>query len=188
MKDTIANICFALLVVIGLSVISYMKMQIDDLKMENRGLRVDLAHAQVPLKRDTIRDSIPVVRYKTNIVDRTDYKRQIADKQLIHDLQLRLSQIEMENQQLTSTAGQVKLDSAITDSTLEYHDKWADFVYTVPSKELDYKVRDSVTMYISRIYAHRILWFRWGTKGYEVEHVSHNPNSTLECAKIVIVK
>lgn len=159
------------------------------LKDEVSSLRHDLAHATIPLQRDTIRDSIPVVTQKVITVDKTDYKQMAADKQLIKDLNLKLNQVESENRMLLATHGQAQLKpSAESDSILRYHDHWADFTYYVKPQQLQYAVRDSLTTIVSRIYKHRFLWWRWGTKGYEVRHVSHNPNCSIEYNQYIKVE
>lgn len=150
-----------------------------ELERENRELKVELAHATVPVQHTTIRDSLPVATTKIITVDRTDYKKQVADKQLIKDLQIRISELESENRQLLETSSQVTLRPTEGDSVHEYHDKWADFRYTVPTHQLDYAVRDSIVSFITRIPKHRFLWLRWGTKGYEVKIVNFNPNAKV---------
>ena len=150
-----------------------------ELERENRSLKVELAHATIPIQKTFIRDSIPVVMTKVITVDRTDYKKQLADKQLIKDLQIRISELEAENRQLLETSSQVTLQPTEGDSIHEYHDKWADFRYQVPTHQLDYAVRDSIVSFITRIPKHRFLWWRWGTKGYEVRHVNFNPNAKV---------
>lgn len=181
---------FVFLSLMALTVIAIVKLKgaWDDQNMEIRRLQTELAHAQIPLKRDTIRDSIPVARQKVVTVDRTDYKKQLADRQLIKDLQLRIADLESENQQLLETAGQVTLQPAGTNSVLEYHDRWADFTYAVDSQKLDYQVRDSIAAFIERVPKHKFLWFRWGTKGYNVNYVNFNPNSTIKSARYISIE
>ena len=63
---------------------------------EINDLKAQLANAQVKhtIQRDTIRDSVPVATSTVLNIDSRTYKREIADKQLLKDLQLRLGQIE----------------------------------------------------------------------------------------------
>ena len=79
------------------------------LKQQVRDLQVELAHSLVPLQVDTIRDSIPVVTQRLVEVDRTDYKKQVADAQLIKDLKLKVAQIESENAMLREIADSLPL-------------------------------------------------------------------------------
>lgn len=181
---------FVFLSLMALTVIAIVKLKgaWDDQNMEIRRLQTELAHAQIPIQRDTIRDSIPVARQKVVTVDRTDYKKQLADRQLIKDLQLRIADLQSENQQLLETAGQVTLQPTGTDSVLEYHDQWADFTYAVDSQRLDYQVRDSIVAFIERVPKHKFLWFRWGTKGYNVNYVNFNRNSTIKSARYISIE
>lgn len=156
------------------------------LKQQIRDLQVELAHSLVPLQVDTIRDSIPVATQRLVEVDRTDYKKQVADAQLIKDLKLRVAQIESENAMLREIADSLQL-VAVNDSLYAYHDRWADFVVDTKSGWMDYAVRDSFVTYVSRIYKHKFLWWKWGTKGYEVKHVNFNPRASVKYARTIKV-
>ncbi|MCR4602479.1 MAG: hypothetical protein K5683_02950 [Prevotella sp.] len=157
------------------------------LESQVRDLQVQLAHSQVPIKTDTIRDSIVVTTVRVVEVDKTDYKKQLADRQLIKDLQIKLSDVTAENRSLREMAGKVALHGADSDSVISYHDRWADFDFNRKSRVLDYKVRDSVVTYIDRIPKHKFLWWRWGTKGYKVSHVNFNPNAEVKFESFIMV-
>lgn len=148
-----------------------------------------LSHSTIDLLRDTISGQREVATQPPVIIDKTDYKRLEADKKLISELKLKIEQVESENRSLLATKGQVVLKTATdSDSVLHYHDRWVDFSYQVAPRILDYAVRDSVTTIVSRQYKHRFLWWRWGTKGYTVHIVSHNPNSTVEYNRYIMVE
>ena len=159
-----------------------------------RDLRVQLAESEQKADTFYIRDSIPVWKERIVEVDRTDYKKLLADKALIKDLQLKVSQVEAENRMLLGSRDTVYL---VADSTAEpsstvlsYHDRWADFSYFEEKRRLEYSVRDSLTTYVTREYKHRILWglIKWGTKGYNVYHVNYNPHSRIYYNKYIRVK
>ena len=156
------------------------------LEQQVRDLQVELAHSMVPLQTDTIHDSIPVTTQRIVEVDRTDYKRQVADRQLIKDLQLKVAQIESENTMLREIADSLQL-VALNDSLYAYHDRWADFEVNMRSGMMDYAVRDSFVSYVSRIYKHRFLWWKWGTKGYNMKVVNFNPRATVKYARTIRV-
>lgn len=156
------------------------------LEQQVRDLQVELAHSMVPLQTDTIHDSIPVTTQRIVEVDRTDYKSQVADRQLIKDLQLKVSQIESENLMLREIADSLQL-VALNDSLYAYHDRWADFEVNMRSGMMDYAVRDSFVSYVSRIYKHRFLWWKWGTKGYNMKVVNFNPRATVKYARTIRV-
>lgn len=162
--------------------------------MESRLLRERLRDLQVQLaashqKADTfyIHDSIPVWKERIVEVDRTDYKKLLADRELIKELQLKVAQVEAENRTLISTRDTVVLEP-VNDSLLTYSDKWLFFSYDLTSRVLGCEVRDSLTTLITREYKHRFLCFRWGTKGYNVIIVNHNPHSRIEYNKYIRVK
>ena len=163
-----------------------------ELESQVRDLQAQLSHATIPLKPDTIRDSIPVVTQQVVTIDKTDYKQQAADRELIKDLETKVSQIEAENTMLRKTLGQVTLkpmrpdtmtSGAVTperDSIFAYHDRWVDFLLDTRSGALDYAVRDSFKTFIDRVPRHRFLWLRWGVKGYNIKIVNFNPHSHVE--------
>ena len=164
---------------------------------ENRALRaqvkdlsVQLAHANIEMIPDTIRDSIPVITQLVVEVDKTDYKKQIADRELISDLKLKVSQIESENTMLRETLGKVQLQLEKKDSLelFTYHDKWADFEVDLQTKQLEYAVRDSLVTFVTIVYKHKFLWWRWGKKGCEVKIVNFNPRSEVLYNKSIMIK
>ena len=98
-----------------------------------------------------------------------------------------MSQLESENRTLLATRDTVVLEPE-NDSVMTYRDKWVSFRYLMCERVLDYSVRDSLSAYVSREYKHRFLWWRWGTKGYNVSVVSHNPKCKVEYSKYIKLK
>lgn len=150
-------------------------------------LELRLAAASVPLKNDTIHDSILVQSQQVIEIDKTDYKKQLADEQLIKDLQLKVSQVVSENRMLRETRDTVYMTKQ-GDSIFCYHDRWADFEYNVPQQLLNYVVRDSLYTNLSRIYKHKFLWWRWGTKGYQAKYVNLNPHVAIRYNQYIMVE
>ena len=192
-KKDLRKLAIALAVIMGLNVLVFVGRTFYKYAKENRelhqkvdDLQVSLAHATIPLQRDTIRDSIPVVRQKVVTIDKTDYKRQVADAQLIKDLKLKVSRIEAENDILKSTRDTVTLQPA-QDSLLKYRDRWTSFEYDTGTRRLAYTVRDSIVTFVDRIPKHRFLFWQWGTKGYNITHVNFNPNSSIEYSRLLLV-
>lgn len=183
------SFCLALIVIVlGLSGLLCSEYRANSsLKSEVKDLRVQLAESRQKADTFYIRDSFPVWKERVVEVDKTDYKKLLADKELIKDLRLRVSQVEAENRLLLGTRDTVYL-SKDRDSVLRYHDQWADFSYFEEKRRLEYSVRDSLTTYVTREYKHRFLWWKWGTKGYNVYHVNHNPNSRIYYNKYIRVK
>ena len=191
MKELFSKYCFRLVVILvvcfllGLLCSEYMANS--SLQSQVKDLQVQLAESQQKADTFYIRDSIPVWKERIVEVDRTDYKKLLADKKLIKELQLKVSQVEAENRLLMGTRDTVYL-SKDRDSVLRYHDQWADFSYFEEKRRLEYSVRDSLTTYVTREYKHKFLWWKWGTKGYNVYHVNHNPNSRIYYNKYIRVK
>lgn len=178
-------VIFILLVLLGFLCSEYRENS--SLKRQVRELGVQLAQSTQKADTFIIRDSIHVWKQKIVEVDKTDYKKELADKELISDLKLRVSQLESENRMLLSTRDSVIM-SLSDDSCYTYKDKWCNFSFEPKSGELDYEVRDSVCAYVAREYKHRFLWFRWGTKGYDVFIVNYNPKCRVEYNKYIRIK
>jgi hypothetical protein len=68
-------------------------------------------------------------------------------------------------------------DSTKEDSPLYYKDAWAEFEFH--NKKLKYSVRDSLDIAVKKEYKHRLLFLKWGTKGYQVKVMNFNPHSTI---------
>lgn len=179
---------------IGFVVLVLMIVGIIAFQTEKKALKRQIAELEVRLAKSTekvdtfvIRDSIKVAVTKVVEVDKTDYKAQIADKQLIKDLKLRIKEIESENQTLINTRDTVILNP-LNDSVLTYSDKWCRFSFELATRVLDWEVRDSLTTFVSSEYRHHFLWWRWGKKGYKVTLVNHNPRSRIVYDKYIKMK
>ena len=189
MIETIKKHCFWLVViflVLGLAFLCWDNRE-SHFKEQVRDLQVQLAESRQKADTFYIRDSILVSKDRIVEVYKSDYKKSLADKELIKALELKVSQVEAENRMLLGTRDTVYLSKS-RDSVLRYHDQWADFAYYEEKRKLDYAVRDSLTTFIAREYKHRFLWLKWGTKGYNVYHVNHNPRSKIYYNKYIRVK
>ena len=151
------------------------------LRKENERLREELAKAQqhVPLQRDTIRDSVEVITQKVVTVEKVKNVLTAEDKQLPKDIEIKVKELEALQKTGLVTHDTVYLTQE-HDSVYHYADAWADFTYWERQRKLSYAVRDSLTVAIKKEYKKRFLWWRWGTKGYDVKVVNHNPHSTVK--------
>lgn len=150
-------------------------------KRENERLREELAKAQqyVPLHKDTIRDTVEVVTQKVVEVEKIKEVLSKEDKALIKDLGMKVKELEAlqkTGMETRDTVILVEKDSS-DNSPLYYKDAWAEFEYQ--NKKLRYSVRDSLAIALKREYKHRLLFIKWGTKGYDVKVVNFNPHSTI---------
>lgn len=151
-------------------------------KRENERLREELAKAQqyVPLKKDTIRDTVEVVTQKVVEVEKIKEVLSKEDKALIKDLGMKVKELEAlqkTGMETRDTVILVEKDST-DNSPLYYKDAWAEFEYQ--NKKLRYSVRDSLAIALKREYKHRFLFFKWGVKGYDVKVVNFNPHSSIK--------
>ena len=153
----------------------------NSLKRENEKLRGELAQQQqyVPLKRDTIRDTVEVVTQKAVEVEKVKEVLSDEDKRLIKDLGMKVKELESMQKMGTMLHDTVYLErkDSTADSPLYYKDAWTEFEYK--DKRLRYNVRDSLAIAVKKEYKHRFLWWKWGLKGYELKAVNFNPHSTI---------
>ena len=180
-------IVFAFLCAGIFAMMYFAKRESAEYKRQIRELSVRLAQAEEHPDTFFIHDSIPVWKEKVVEVDRTDYKKLLADKELIKDLKLKISDLESENQTLLSTRDTVVLRPK-NDTTLTYSDKWCSFSYETSTRVLDWEVRDSLSTFVSAEYRHRFLWWKWGKRGYNVTIVNYNPHSRIEYSKYIKIK
>lgn len=176
------------LIILSVSFVVFGQGKLRSLEKQNRELSLRLSYAEEHPVIRYIHDSIPVTELKVVEVDRTDYKQQLADRELIKQLGLRVGELESENRQLLVNRDTVVLRPESGDSVLSYRDRWASFSFRVSEGELSYSVRDSLSTFVSCDYRHHFLWWRWGKRGYRVSVVSHNPHAVVEYEKYLKIK
>jgi hypothetical protein len=150
-------------------------------------LQQELAHATLPMERDTIRDSVEVVTQAVAEVGRQKLKRALdRERQLVKDLRLKVAQLEAVQTLAISTADTVRATygrpesiSGRSDSLFHYSDQWTDLSFNVKDTTFYYNIRDSLSTVVYREYRHRFLWWRWGTKGYRVKIANFNPHARV---------
>ena len=153
-----------------------------DLMRENEQLRKDLAKQQqyVPLQRDTIRDSVETITQKIVEVEKIKEVLTDEDRVLLKDAGIAVKELISLQKTGMETKDSVNLsakDSTKDDSPLYYKDAWAEFEFH--NKKLRYSVKDSLAIAVKKEFKHRFLWWKWGTKGYEVKAVNFNPHATI---------
>lgn len=144
-------------------------------------------------------DSIPVA--KTNALQ-TKYdelqKLHLADTKLIKDLKVKLRDVQSIHTAASTTSDTIYLTpepstanastlSGFPDSIYTYKDRWLSLRIDIAKRECQYASHDSLTTIVSRTYKHRFLWWRWGTKGYKVQIVSHNPHAKIDYSRYIEV-
>ena len=153
-----------------------------DLKREIEMLREELAKQQqyVPLQRDTIRDSVETITQKIVEVEKIKEVLTDEDRVLLKDAGIAVKELISLQKTGMETKDSVNLsakDSTKEDSPLYYKDAWAEFEFH--NKKLRYSVKDSLAIAVKKEFKHRFLWWKWGTKGYEVKAVNFNPHATI---------
>ena len=162
-----------------------------ELRKELAELRNELARQQqyVPLQRDTIRDSVETITQKIVEVEKIKEVLTDEDRKLLKDAGIAVK--ELISLQKT---GMVTRDSVVMsavpqqnkgeeDSVFFYKDAWAEFEFH--NRRLKYSVKDSLAVAVKKEFKHRFLWWKWGTKGYEVKVVNFNPHSTIRYNTLV---
>lgn len=152
------------------------------LKRENAELREEIARQQqyVPLKRDTIRDTVEVVTQKVVEVERIKEVLTKEDKELLKDLDVKLKDLQAYQKMSMETSAEVEMKATPDDdSVLTYNDEWLDLRYDKETSGLTLRARDSLAITVEKEYRKRFLWWRWGVKGYEVKAVSFSPYTTI---------
>lgn len=149
-------------------------------KKANEEMRMQLHQLQLqysPLKRDTVRDSIKLITQQVMVMDRGEYKLLAADRQLLKDLQLKISQVVSDQRVSMVTADSIK--TTRYNSVFAYSDAWLSLRLDTADSILTYRARDSLQCIVARQFKHKFLWWKWGTKGYNVKVLNFNPHSTI---------
>ena len=147
---------------------------------ESEAMQLQLHELQLkysPAERDTIRDSVIVITQQVMQMDRSEYKLVAADRKLLQDMSLRLSQVAADHRMSMVTADTVK--ATRRNSVFAYKDEWLSLRLDTADSMLTYKARDSLQCLVTRQYKHKFLWWRWGTKSYDIKVINFNPHSTL---------
>ena len=164
---------------------------------QNDKLRADLgrqAENIISLTSDiqyeTLDDSLPVAK-NTALQAKYNELQQLhlADTKLIKELKVKLKDVKSIHTASSSTKDTVKIEPVpdTADSVFSYQDKWLSLYIDIPARLCQYTSRDSLTTIVSRTYKHKFLWWRWGTKGYQVQIVNFNPHSRINYSRYVEV-
>lgn len=149
-------------------------------KKANEALKMQLHQLQLkysPMQRDTIRDSVKLVTQQVMVMDRGEYKLLAADRKLLEDLQLKLRQVVSDQRVSMVTSDTVKTNRL--NSVYSYSDAWLSLRLDTADSILTYRARDSLQCIVARQFKHKFLWWKWGTKGYNVKVLNFNPHSTI---------
>jgi hypothetical protein len=187
MNEYHKNIVLLVLGVIALHlIVRNSQSEVKRLSEELEQARTELSHAQIPLQRDTIRDSIEVVTQTVvEVVPKKLKDALAADEQLIKDLQLKVKQLEAMQTTTIVTGDTVPAHHDPTDCMYYYNDQWADLRLNLKDTTFYYNIRDSLSTVVYREYRHHFLWWKWGTKGYRLKIVNFNPHAHVYYNKYI---
>lgn len=149
-------------------------------KKANEALKMQLHQLQLkysPMQRDTIRDSVKLVTQQVMVMDRGEYKLLAADRKLLEELNLKLRQVVSDQRVSMVTSDTVKTKRV--NSVYSYSDAWLSLRLDTADSILTYRARDSLQCIVARQFKHKFLWWKWGTKGYNVKVLNFNPHSTI---------
>lgn len=149
-------------------------------KKANEALKMQLHQLQLkysPMQRDTIRDSVKLVTQQVMVMDRGEYKLLAADRKLLKELNLKLRQVVSDQRVSMVTSDTVKTKRL--NSVYSYSDHWLELRLDTADSILTYRARDSLQCIVARQFKHKFLWWKWGTKGYNVKVLNFNPHSTI---------
>ena len=164
---------------------------------QNRKLQADLnrqtenvGSLTYDIQYGNLDDSLSVAK-NTALQAKCDELKQLhlADTKLIKELKVKLKDVKSIHTASSSTADTVRIEPVpnTTDSVFSYQDKWLSLHIEIPARLCQYIFRDSLTTIVSRTYKHKFLWWRWGTKGYQVQIVNFNPHSRINYSRYVEV-
>ena len=130
-------------------------------------------------------DSICYGSFDVTVLGKKEVKSAV-DKKIASEIGMPRSSVESKMGLSIATTDTVKLTQK-TESIYIYKDRWLDAKVNLYDSTMTYKARDSLSQYIERIYKHKFLFWKWGTKGYRVHIINHNPNSKIEYADYIRV-
>ena len=130
-------------------------------------------------------DSFNYGSFEVEILSKRDVKKAV-DKAIASEIGMPRSSVESKMGLSIATTDTVKLTQK-AESIYIYKDRWLDAKVNLYDSTMTYKARDSLSQYIERIYKHKFLFWKWGTKGYRVHIINHNPNSKIEYADYIRV-
>lgn len=130
-------------------------------------------------------DSICYGSFDVKVLRKKEVKSAV-DKTIASEIGMPRSSVESKMGLTIATTDTVKL-TQMEESIYIYKDRWLDAKVNLYDSTMTYRARDSLSQYIERIYKHKFLFWKWGTKGYRVHIINHNPNSKIEYADYIRV-
>lgn len=126
-----------------------------------------------------------------------DFKRRAEeDAELIRELKLRVNEVK----EVVKTVVETRIVyrdtlTMITPDTFKFErdtrwwsvDQTIDFGVKPPQVDFSMTTRDSISHILYRVPKCTFLGIHWGTKGYEIKVINHNPNSVVAYSRWISV-
>ena len=187
----------AIIILVGVVTIGLMGFEIKSLKTDNTRLTSNQTTLNTEVKKWKTKDSLnvalaPALTYTQSEVAKYDP----ALVQTVKKLGVQLKNVQSILD--TRTITQIKIKTTVRDSislvdTLKcfnYSDQFTKLTgcFNLDTVNIDLKTFDSLTTVVSRVPAHRFLWWTWGVKGINLSILSKNPNTTFDYLKYIELK
>lgn len=134
----------------------------------------------------TVRDTIVIIQQKIVEVEKTEYKKTTDNIDLLRSIGSSPSLVILESKLSKQVNDTVK--PTARDSVFRYVDAWAEISFRPSDSLFTYFVRDSINILITKRYKHRLWFFRWGKKSYDINVVNFNPHSKITHFSTVAVQ
>jgi hypothetical protein len=114
------------------------------------------------------------------------------DVKTIAELKLKLKNVQSVTNVGTNTTSNIETRIVYVDSVkcLDYADRFTSVSGCFKGDSIDLKIehRDSLTTIVSRVPAHRFLWWTWGVKAIELDIRAQNPDTKFTYLKYIEMK
>ncbi|MEG0528996.1 MAG: DUF6549 family protein, partial [Bacilli bacterium] len=143
--------------------------------------------AELTGKKDFIfRDSINASKIEMlQLTNKELAELRKEDAKTIKDLKIRKKDVEVIGN--TTTKIEIKEKLVFKDSCFSYNDSWNKVKFCLTNDSLDLQIKDSLGIVISNI-PKKFLFFKFGSKGVEVNLIPYNPKAKISYAKFVKIK
>lgn len=129
-------------------------------------------------------DTVYAASFNIDVVSRIPSSS--VNKKLLKELNVKKSAIEQTANISVQTTDTIYLQP-LNDSVIHFSDHWMQAEVNIKDSTLTYRARDSLSVYVERLYKRKFLWWRWGTKGYKAHIINYNPHSTISYADYIRV-
>ena len=190
-------IIIAGIILVSIITIGLMWSKISSLKTDNTRLSTNQTTLNTEVKKWKTKDSLNVAQAPSLTYTQSEVaKYDPALVQTVKELGVQLKNVQSILD--TRTITQIKIKTTVRDSislvdTLKcfnYSDEFTKLTgcFNLDTVNIDLKTFDSLTTVVSRVPAHKFLWWTWGVKGINLNIISKNPNTSFDYLKYIELK